>query len=92
MTQDNNNLHFWYDAQNRPAIVEFNGTKYGYLYNLQGDVIGLIDSANTEVVKYTYDAWGKPLSVTGSLLQSLPLSWLRVRCGDGAVLSAEQVL
>ena len=66
MTQDNNNLHFWYDAQNRPAVVEFNGTKYGYLYNLQGDVIGLIDSANTEVVKYTYDAWGKPLSVTGS--------------------------
>ena len=71
MTQDNNNLHFWYDAQNRPAIVEFNGTKYGYLYNLQGDVIGLIDSANTEVVKYTYDAWGKPLSVTGSLANTI---------------------
>lgn len=66
MTKGNAELHFWYDAQNRPAIVEFNGTKYGYLYNLQGDVIGLIDSANTEVVKYTYDAWGKPLSVTGS--------------------------
>ena len=63
MTQGNNKLHFWYDAQNRPAIVEFNGTKYGYLYNLQGDVIGLIDSANTEVVKYTYDAWGKPLCI-----------------------------
>lgn len=59
------------DAQNRPAIVEFNGTKYGYLYNLQGDVIGLIDSANTEVVKYTYDAWGKPLSVTGSLANTI---------------------
>ena len=71
MTQGNNNLHFWYDAQNRPAIVEFNGTKYGYLYNLQGDVIGLIDSANTEVVKYTYDAWGKPLSVTGSLANTI---------------------
>ena len=66
MTKGNAELHFWYDAQNRPAIVEFNGTKYGYLYNLQGDVIGLIDSANTEVVKYTYDAWGKPLSVIGS--------------------------
>ena len=59
------------DAQNRPAIVEFNGTKYGYLYNLQGDVIGLIDSANTEVVKYTYDAWGKPLSVIGSLANTI---------------------
>ena len=59
------------DAQNRPANVEFNGTKYGYLYNLQGDVIGLIDSANTEVVKYTYDAWGKPLSVIGSLANTI---------------------
>ena len=43
MTKGNAELHFWYDAQNRPAIVEFNGTKYGYLYNLQGDVIGLYD-------------------------------------------------
>ena len=71
MIKGNAELHFWYDAQNRPAIVEFNGTKYGYLYNLQGDVIGLIDSANTEVVKYTYDAWGKPLSVTGSLANTI---------------------
>ena len=71
LTKGNAELHFWYDAQNRPAIVEFNGTKYGYLYNLQGDVIGLIDSANTEVVKYTYDAWGKPLSVTGSLANTI---------------------
>ena len=71
MTKGNAELHFWYDAQNRPAIVEFNGTKYGYLYNLQGDVIGLIDGANNEVVKYTYDAWGKPLSVTGSLANTI---------------------
>ena len=34
-------------------------------------MIGLIDSANTEVVKYTYDAWGKPLSVTGSLANTI---------------------
>ena len=71
MTKGNAELHFWYDAQNRPAIVEFNGAKYGYLYNLQGDVIGLIDGANNEVVKYTYDAWSKPLSVTGSLANTI---------------------
>lgn len=71
MTKGNAELHFWYDAQNRPAIVEFNSTKYGYLYNLQGDVIGLIDGANNEVVKYTYDAWGKLLSVTGSLANTI---------------------
>ena len=30
-------------------------------------MIGLLDSAGTEVVRYTYDAWGKPLATTGSL-------------------------
>ena len=65
------NYHFAYDAQNRPAIVAYNGTKYAYIYNLQGDVLGLIDSNGTEVVKYTYDAWSKVLSATGSLASSL---------------------
>ena len=71
MTQGNNNLHFWYDAQNRPAIVEFNGLKYGYILNLQGDVVGLMDSTGTEVVRYTYDAWGKLLRTTGTMFSSL---------------------
>ena len=71
MTHGSNDLHFFYDAQNRPAIVAYNGTKYAYIYNLQGDVLGLIDSNGTEVVKYTYDAWGKALSTTGSLASSL---------------------
>ena len=71
MTQGSNTLHFWYDAQNRPAIVQFNGTKYAYIHNLQGDIVGLLDSTGTEVVKYTYDAWGKPLSTTGSFASTL---------------------
>ena len=58
MTQGSNTLHFWYDAQNRPALVQFNGTKYAYIHNLQGDIVGLIDTSGTEVVKYTYGAWG----------------------------------
>ena len=40
MTENGNELHFFYDAQNKPAVVVFNGTSYAYLYNLQGDVIG----------------------------------------------------
>ena len=39
MSDGSNSLHFFYDAQNKPAVVLFNGTAYGYLYNLQGDVI-----------------------------------------------------
>ena len=33
-------MHFYYDAQGRPAMVDYNGTKYHYLHNLQGDQTG----------------------------------------------------
>ena len=51
--------------------MQFNDEKYGYIVNLQGDVVGLIDNAGTEVVKYVYDAWGKILSTTGALASTL---------------------
>lgn len=56
MTGDSNTLHFFYDAQNKPAVAVFNGTAYAYLYNLQGDVIGLFDSNGTKVISYSYNA------------------------------------
>ena len=46
---------------------KLNGTPYFYTRNGQGDITGLIDASGTEVVKYTYDSWGKPISITGSL-------------------------
>ena len=55
-----NEMHFYYDAQNRPAMVDFNGTYYMYLLNQQGDIVGLVDSSNNLVVEYKYDAWGRP--------------------------------
>ena len=51
--------------------VEFNGTVYTYLPNLQGDIVGILDNAGTLVVAYEYDAWGKPLSTTGTLADTL---------------------
>lgn len=57
-------LHFFYDAQSRPAKVEFNGTVYTYLFNLQGDIVGIVDNTGALVVEYKYDAWGKPVSVS----------------------------
>lgn len=53
-------MHFFYDAQGRPAMVEFNGALYSYVHNLQGDIVGIVDSAGSLVVEYKYDAWGKP--------------------------------
>ena len=71
MTRESDTMHFWYDAQNRPAIVNYNGTKYAYILNLQGDVVGIQNSAGTEVVRYTYDSWGKPISTTGTMAATL---------------------
>ena len=62
LTQGANNLHFFYDAQSRPAKINFNGTMYTYLHNLQGDIVGIVDSEGALVVEYKYDAWGKPIS------------------------------
>ena len=39
-------------------------SKYYYILNVQGDVIQLVDSENYVIANYTYDAWGKVLSVT----------------------------
>ena len=41
-------------------MADFNGAYYTYLHNLQGDVVGLVDSSNNLVVEYKYDAWGRP--------------------------------
>ena len=73
MTQGSNSLHFFYDAQNKPAVVVFNGTAYAYLYNLQGDVIGLVDTNGSKVVEYRYDAWGRIMSRTGAMTNTLGL-------------------
>lgn len=34
-------------------------TEYFYVRNAQGDIIGLIDKAGTQVVSYNYDSWGR---------------------------------
>ena len=49
-------VHFFYDVQSRPAFVEYNGTKYRYVYNLQGDIVGIVDTAGVLVVEYKYEA------------------------------------
>ena len=73
-------MHFFYDAQGRPAKVRHNGTIYSYILNLQGDIVGIIDTNGNVVVEYKYDAWGKALFTTGTLAGTLgALNPLRYR-------------
>jgi len=39
----------------------------GGLFHLLGDIVAILDSNGTTVVQYKYDAWGKPISKTGSM-------------------------
>ena len=71
MTVDGNTLNFSYDANGIPMSVSYNGTTYYYATNLQGDVTAILNASGSPVVSYTYDAWGKPLTVTGSLSTTL---------------------
>ena len=64
LEKNGDNMHFYYDAQGRPAMVDYNGTKYHYLHNLQGDVIGLVDTSGNLVVEYKYNAWGSILGTS----------------------------
>ena len=52
-------------------MVTYNDVDYFYVYNLQGDVVALIDAGGTQVVEYGYDAWGNPISKTGSLAATI---------------------
>ena len=65
-----NRMHFTYDSLG-PASVTHNGVKYFYLKNAQGDVTGLVNASGTQVVSYTYDPWGAPMSTDGTMAVTL---------------------
>ncbi|MDT8716234.1 AHH domain-containing protein [Clostridium sp. 19966] len=47
--------------------MNLNGVEYYYIRNGQSDIIGLFDKTGAQVVSYTYDTWGKLVSIDGSL-------------------------
>lgn len=61
----NDVMWFFYDQQgNRVGMADSSNHIYYYLYNLQGDVIALADAETGKLAAtYTYDAWGKIVSV-----------------------------
>ena len=69
--QNTYTLYFAYGANGTPMSVTYNNTTYYYVTNIQGDVVAILNAAGTAVVTYTYDAWGNPLSTTGSMASTL---------------------
>ncbi len=64
-------LYYLYDAAGSIVGFEYNGTTYYFQKNLQGDIIRICNISGNTVVEYTYDAWGKVTSITGSLASTV---------------------
>ena len=63
LRRGNDAMHFFYDNEKHPVMVDFNGARYSYVHNPQGDIVGIVDAGGSLVVEYKYDAWGKPVLV-----------------------------
>ena len=59
-----NHLYYYYDANGSISSISYNGIRYAFRKNLQGDVIAILDTNSNVVARYTYDAWGNILSIT----------------------------
>ncbi|MCX7903060.1 MAG: RHS repeat-associated core domain-containing protein [Caloramator sp.] len=66
-TNGTDTIHYSYDTQDNLVSMNLNGVEYYYVRNGQGDIIALIDANGYEVATYTYDSWGKIISIDGSL-------------------------
>ena len=73
MSTSGESVHIRYDSEGTPVHVKYSKTneEYYYMLNGQGDVVGLVDGNGKLVVEYSYDAWGNPLSISGSMKNTL---------------------
>ena len=63
--------YFSYDSAGQLIGMSAGSNRYFYVRNAQNDIIALIDENGTEVVRYEYDAWGNPISTTGTLASTI---------------------
>ena len=82
MTYNDTVVEFTYDASGTPLTMTVGNSVYYYVTNLQGDIIGIKDSADQWVAQYSYDAWGNILTQTGTLAALNPLRYRGYVCDD----------
>ena len=51
MTEGADTLRFIYDASGLPMILEYNGQRYYYVTNMQGDVVAILNALGAKVVE-----------------------------------------
>ena len=74
-------LEFFYDESGAPYGFSYKSSStaapamYYYVTNLQGDVTNVLDASGNTVASYTYNAWGKLLSSSGSMSSINPIRY-----------------
>ena len=63
-------MDFYYDEGGKLFDFSYNGIPY-YTKNLQSDIIRILDRDGSQVVSYVYDSWGKLISTSGSLAETV---------------------
>ena len=61
-----NTIVWQIDGNGNTVGFNYNGTPYFYIKNAQGDIIAITDISGNLVAKYTYDSWGKLVSIKDS--------------------------
>ena len=60
-------VHFLYDQEgslfSMKVMSGSSAPDYYYEKNLQGDIVGVIDSGGNRIVSYEYDSWGRPMGM-----------------------------
>lgn len=60
-----------YKKNRKPLQLIYNGTKYTYITNLQGDVVQIRDASKKIVAEYAYNAWGEVIYVSGTEIKDV---------------------
>ena len=74
-------LEFFYDESGAPYAFSYKSSAgatpamYYYVTNLQGDVVNILDANGSIVATYSYNAWGKVLTATGTMAGVNPLRY-----------------
>lgn len=62
-TTESDTLTYLYGATGEILGMDYNGSRYYYAKNVQGDVVALLDGMGALVGRYIYDPWGKIVKI-----------------------------
>jgi len=63
--------HYLYEGSGQLMAIRYKGADYYYIRDGLMCITGLVDANGAAVVNYKYDSWGKLISITGSMADTL---------------------